>query len=209
MPYDALRCPTMPYDALRCPTMPYDALRPTHPPMHTGTHAHTPTGKLEPARVPSPPLKLERFTFPKNNSRHIPRTFATTSFVTTKNNGHPQIQIRDIGPNGSGCSPYGQPSRRDLCSREIRREVDLRCPKENLHHLPQLTDTRHTNMKHSVEITKEAALLLVGNPEKSWHNFKQEALYEKTIYKAHGVFVAVFHNYVLNLTQYFVQDINA
>jgi hypothetical protein len=64
-------------------------------------------------------------------------------------------------------------------------------------------------MKHSVEITKEAALLLVGNPENSWHDFKQEELYEKTIYKAHGVCVAVFHNYVSNVTQYFIQDINA
>jgi len=64
-------------------------------------------------------------------------------------------------------------------------------------------------MKHSVEITKEAALSLVGNPEKNWYDFKQEELYEKTIYKAHGVFVAVFHNYVSNVTQYFIQDINA
>jgi hypothetical protein len=64
-------------------------------------------------------------------------------------------------------------------------------------------------MKHSVEITKEAALSLVGNPEKSWHDFEQMELYEKTIYKAHGVFIAVFHNYVSNVTQYFIQDINA
>ena len=64
-------------------------------------------------------------------------------------------------------------------------------------------------MKHSVEITKEAALLLIGNDEKSWHDFKQSELYEKTIYKAHGVSVAVFHNYVSNVTQYFIQDINA
>lgn len=64
-------------------------------------------------------------------------------------------------------------------------------------------------MKHSVQITKEAALLLIGNDEKSWHDFKQSELYEKTIYKSHGVFVAVFHNYVSNVTEYFIQDINA
>ena len=64
-------------------------------------------------------------------------------------------------------------------------------------------------MKHSVEIAKEAALLLIGNDEKSWHDFKQYELYEKTIYKSNGVFIAVFHNYVSSITQYFVQDINA
>lgn len=52
-------------------------------------------------------------------------------------------------------------------------------------------------------------MLLIGNDEKSWHDFKQSELYEKTIYKANGVFIAAFHNYASNVTQYFVQDINA
>ena len=52
-------------------------------------------------------------------------------------------------------------------------------------------------------------MLLIGNDEKSWHDFKQDELYEKTIYKSNGVFIAAFHNYLSNVTQYFVQDINA
>lgn len=64
-------------------------------------------------------------------------------------------------------------------------------------------------MKHSAEITKQAALLLIGDDEKTWFDYQQDELYEKTIYKSHGVFIAAFHNYVSNVTQYYIQDINA
>jgi hypothetical protein len=64
-------------------------------------------------------------------------------------------------------------------------------------------------MNHSVEITKEAAQLLIGNEEKSWQDFKQSELAEISHYSNHGVRIAVIHKYVSNVTQYFIQDINA
>jgi len=64
-------------------------------------------------------------------------------------------------------------------------------------------------MKHSVEITKEAAWALIGNDEKTWTDYKQSELSETSFYLAHGVRIASIHNYISNVTQYFVQDVNA
>ena len=64
-------------------------------------------------------------------------------------------------------------------------------------------------MKHSVEITKEAAWALIGNDEKTWTDYKQSELLETSFYLAHGVRIAAIHNYLSNVTQYFIQDVNA
>jgi hypothetical protein len=63
-------------------------------------------------------------------------------------------------------------------------------------------------MEKSVEITKEAATLLIGNDEISWVDFKQMELAEVSYYINHGVKIAAIHNYVANVTQYYIQDIN-
>ena len=64
-------------------------------------------------------------------------------------------------------------------------------------------------MKHSVEITKEAAFALIGDDEKTWSDYKQTELADASFYLAHGVRIAAIHNYLGNVTQYFIQDINA
>ena len=64
-------------------------------------------------------------------------------------------------------------------------------------------------MKHSVEITKEAAFALIGDDEKTWIDYKQTELADASFYLAHGVRIAAIHNYIGNVTQYFIQDINA
>lgn len=65
-------------------------------------------------------------------------------------------------------------------------------------------------MNNTVEITKEAALHLIGNDEYTWHDFKQSELYEQTTYKAHGVYIFAVWNYASSkVTQYYIQDINA
>ena len=61
----------------------------------------------------------------------------------------------------------------------------------------------------NVEITKDAFDLLKGNDEKSWHDFKKTELAEFSYYKAHGVLLTAIHNFVSNVTQYYVKDINA
>lgn len=62
---------------------------------------------------------------------------------------------------------------------------------------------------NSSEISKEAALILIGNDEKSWRDFQQTELAEATIYRAHEVNIMALHNYLAGITQYFIQDINA
>lgn len=62
---------------------------------------------------------------------------------------------------------------------------------------------------NSSEISKEAALLLIGNEERSWRDFQQTELAEATIYRAHEVNIMALHNYLSGVTQYFIQDINA
>ncbi len=64
-------------------------------------------------------------------------------------------------------------------------------------------------MNHSVEITKEAAFALIGNDENTWNDYQQNELSETSFYLAHGVRIAAIHNYLSNVTQYFIQDINA
>lgn len=64
-------------------------------------------------------------------------------------------------------------------------------------------------MNHSIEITKEAAFTLIGNDEKTWTDYKQTELAETSFYLAQGVRIAAIHNYLSNVTQYFIQDINA
>lgn len=64
-------------------------------------------------------------------------------------------------------------------------------------------------MKHSIEITKEAALLLIGNDEKTWRNYSKYTCCEKTTYLSNGMIIAVIYNYISEVTQYYMQDINA
>ena len=61
----------------------------------------------------------------------------------------------------------------------------------------------------NVEITEQAFLALRGNDEKTWKNYKQTELAEFSYYEAHGVTLIAIHNYVSNVTQYYIQDINA
>ena len=63
-------------------------------------------------------------------------------------------------------------------------------------------------MNHSVEITKEAAWLLIGNDEQTWDGYIQNKISETSFYLARGLRIAVVHNYVSNVTQYYIQDVN-
>ena len=60
-----------------------------------------------------------------------------------------------------------------------------------------------------IEITKEAAVKLIGNDEKSWRDFTQTELAEATLYHGHGVNIQTVHNYISGTTQYYIEDINA
>lgn len=64
-------------------------------------------------------------------------------------------------------------------------------------------------MEHYIEITKEAALLLIGNDEHSWRDYQSTELTETSFYHAHGVNLAVVCNFTSGIVQYYVQDINA
>jgi hypothetical protein len=64
-------------------------------------------------------------------------------------------------------------------------------------------------MEHSIEITKEAALLLIGNDERSWRDYKKTELAESTFYHAHGCNLVAICNFVSGTVQYYIQDINA
>jgi hypothetical protein len=65
-------------------------------------------------------------------------------------------------------------------------------------------------MNHSVEITKEAAFALIGNDEKTWNDYHQNELSETSFYYlAHGLRIVAIHNYLSNVTQYYIQDVNA
>tara|TARA_R100000655_G_scaffold97688_1_gene140731 strand:- start:260 stop:469 length:210 start_codon:yes stop_codon:yes gene_type:complete len=65
------------------------------------------------------------------------------------------------------------------------------------------------NFKHSIEITKEVFELLKGNDEKTWRDFANNELAEWTTYFAKGHRIMALHNFVSNVTQYYMQDINA
>ena len=60
-----------------------------------------------------------------------------------------------------------------------------------------------------IEVTKEAAVKLIGNDEKSWRDYKQTELAETSFYHGHGVNIEVIHNYISEITQYYITDINA
>jgi hypothetical protein len=64
-------------------------------------------------------------------------------------------------------------------------------------------------MEHSVEITKEAAWQIIGNDEEGWRDYKQGEHSETSFYTAHGVRIAAVYSYLSDVTQYFIQDINA
>ena len=61
----------------------------------------------------------------------------------------------------------------------------------------------------TIEITKEAAVKLIGNDEKSFRDFTQTELAEKTLYHGHGGNIQTVHNYISGTTQYYIEDINA
>jgi len=64
--------------------------------------------------------------------------------------------------------------------------------------------------KQLVEITKEAAWVLIGNDELTWANFEQCEQFEMTTYEAHGVRIFSVCNLTsTSIVQYYIQDINA
>jgi hypothetical protein len=64
-------------------------------------------------------------------------------------------------------------------------------------------------MEHAIEITKQAALLLIGNDEHTWRYYKSDELTETSFYHAHGCNIAVVCNFISGVVQYYIQDINA
>jgi hypothetical protein len=64
-------------------------------------------------------------------------------------------------------------------------------------------------MTHSVEITKEAAWLLIGNDTITWDGYIQNELSETSFYLARGLRIAIVHNHSSNVTQYHIQDNDA
>jgi hypothetical protein len=64
-------------------------------------------------------------------------------------------------------------------------------------------------MDHSIEITKAAALLIIGNDEQSWRDYKSTELTESSFYHAHGCNLVVICNFASGIVQYYIQDINA
>ena len=65
------------------------------------------------------------------------------------------------------------------------------------------------DFKHSIEITKEAFELLKGNDEKTCRDFANNELAEWTTYVAKGHRLMALHDFVSNVTKYYMQDINA
>jgi hypothetical protein len=64
--------------------------------------------------------------------------------------------------------------------------------------------------KHAVEITRDAAVILIGNDELSWRDFNQCERFEMTTYESYGVRIFAICNYTSpTITQYYIQDINA
>jgi len=60
-----------------------------------------------------------------------------------------------------------------------------------------------------IEVTKEAAVKLIGDDSKTWRDFTQTELAETTLYHGHGVNITVIYNYIGAITQYYITDINA
>ena len=63
-------------------------------------------------------------------------------------------------------------------------------------------------MNALIEITKEAAWQLIGNEELSWRDYKTTELTETSYYYNLGVSIQVVTNYIGNITQYYIEDIN-
>jgi hypothetical protein len=59
------------------------------------------------------------------------------------------------------------------------------------------------------EISNEAFILLVGNDEESWRDYTSSELSESSFYFNHGVRLQALCNFVSNVTQYYIEDINA
>ncbi len=79
---------------------------------------------------------------------------------------------------------------------------------------PRQHENTHTSIMklphNTIEITSEAAELLIGNPESSWLDFGHNEQCEMTTYFAHGLRIFAISNYTSpTITQYYVQDINA
>ena len=66
-----------------------------------------------------------------------------------------------------------------------------------------------TKRKMTIEITKEAALKLIGNDEDTCRDYKQDELAETSFYYGCGVNIQVIHNWIGSITQYYITDINA
>lgn len=60
-----------------------------------------------------------------------------------------------------------------------------------------------------IEITKEAAWLLIGNEEISWRDYYADELTETSCYFAHGLHIKTVCNFISSVVQYYIQDINA
>jgi hypothetical protein len=60
-----------------------------------------------------------------------------------------------------------------------------------------------------IEITKEAALKLIGNDGGTWRDCKVTELAEFSYYHCYGVKVTAIYNFIAGVTQYYLQDINA
>jgi hypothetical protein len=70
--------------------------------------------------------------------------------------------------------------------------------------------TRTMNLPEYAEITRDAAIALIGNDELSWRDFNQCEHFEMTTYESHGVKILAICNYTSPaITQYYIQDINA
>lgn len=59
-----------------------------------------------------------------------------------------------------------------------------------------------------IEITKEAAWILIGNDEESWRDYKKTELTETSYYFNHGVSIRSVCNFVNGVVQYYMEDIN-
>jgi len=64
-------------------------------------------------------------------------------------------------------------------------------------------------VKTFVEITEQAFNKLKGNDDKTWNDYKKTELAEFSYYISNGVLLTVVHNFVSNVTQYYISDINA
>ena len=60
-----------------------------------------------------------------------------------------------------------------------------------------------------IEITEEAFVVLRGNDEQAWRDYKSSELAECTYYCNRGVRLQAVHNFVGSITQYYIQDISA